>query len=84
MLAREAIEVCPFLGVDGSAAADLASFSALDPAYRDPSLLGPEISDDAAVNDWMWSLVKTMRAGNDNEKLYPPGSFTRAFPLALC
>ena len=45
-----------------------------DPAYRDPSLLGPELSEDAELNDWLWSLVKTMRAGNDNEKLYPPGT----------
>lgn len=47
---------------------------ALDPAYRDPSLIGPELSEDAELNDWLWSLVKTMRAGNDNEKLYPPGT----------
>ena len=47
---------------------------ALDPAYRDPSLLGPELSEDTELNDWLWSLVKTMRAGNDNEKLFPPGT----------
>lgn len=46
---------------------------ALDPLYRDPSLMGPEVSEDVELNDWLWSLVKTMRAGNDNEKLYPPG-----------
>lgn len=46
---------------------------ALNPSYRDPSLLGPEVSEDVELNDWLWSLVKTMRAGNDNDKLYPPG-----------
>lgn len=46
---------------------------ALDPAYRDPSLVGAEVSEDVELNDWLWSLVKTMRAGNDAEKLYPPG-----------
>ncbi|KAK4701439.1 hypothetical protein P7C70_g4793, partial [Phenoliferia sp. Uapishka_3] len=46
---------------------------ALDPKYRDPSLLGPDVSEDTDLNDWMWSLVKTVRAGHDAEKLYPPG-----------
>ncbi|KAM0751552.1 hypothetical protein T439DRAFT_324739 [Meredithblackwellia eburnea MCA 4105] len=50
------------------------SNKALDPAYRDPSLLGPDASEDQELNDWLWSLVKTMRAGHDNEKLYPPGT----------
>lgn len=47
---------------------------ALDPAYLDPSLLGAELSEDTELNDWLWSLVKTMRAGNDSDKLYPPGT----------
>lgn len=48
---------------------------ALDSNYQDPSLLGPpELTEDSELNDWLWSLVKTMRAGNDNEKLYPPGT----------
>lgn len=48
---------------------------ARDPDYIDPSLLGQELNSDAdgPLNDWLWSLVKTMRAGNDNDKLYPPG-----------
>lgn len=49
------------------------SNKALDPAYRDPSLLGAEASEDVELNDWLYSLVKTIRAANDNEKLYPPG-----------
>jgi len=31
------------------------------------------ISDDEATSDWMISLIKTMRADMDNDKLYPPG-----------
>lgn len=52
---------------------------ALDPAYRDPSLVGAEVSEDVELNDWLWSLVKTMRAGNDAEKLYPPGCAFSSF-----
>jgi hypothetical protein len=47
---------------------------ALDPTYLDPSLVGGDVSEDVQLNDWLWSLVKTMRAGNDSEKLYPPGT----------
>jgi hypothetical protein len=49
---------------------------ASDPNYIDPSLLGGQelnADTDGPLNDWLWSLVKTMRAGNDNDKLYPPG-----------
>lgn len=33
-------------------------------------LRGP---DDEALSDWMTSLIKTMRADMDSDKLYPPG-----------
>ncbi|KAL8279936.1 hypothetical protein RQP46_007786 [Phenoliferia psychrophenolica] len=58
---------------DAELGAGRGSNRAKDPTYRDPSLLGPDISDDKDLNDWMWSLVRTMRAGNDAEKIYPPG-----------
>lgn len=57
------------------------SNKALDPSYRDPSLMGPEVSDDEELQTWLWSLVKTMRAGNDSAKLYPPGGVF--FPYCL-
>ncbi|GAA5887573.1 hypothetical protein JCM16303_004248 [Sporobolomyces ruberrimus] len=47
---------------------------ALEPSYTDPSLLGPDMADDAELSDWLWSLRKTIRASSDNEKLYPPGT----------
>lgn len=47
---------------------------ALEPTYRDPSLLAPDMADDAELSDWLWSLRKTIRASSDNEKLYPPGT----------
>ena len=31
------------------------------------------ISEEEATSDWMMSLIKTMRADMDNDKLYPPG-----------
>lgn len=42
-------------------------------SYTDPALLRPELSEDMDVNDRLWALMKTVRAGNDAEKLYPPG-----------
>jgi hypothetical protein len=30
-------------------------------------------TDEEVLNDWMVSLIKTMRADMDNAKLYPPG-----------
>ncbi|GAA6023225.1 hypothetical protein JCM11491_006486 [Sporobolomyces phaffii] len=50
---------------------------ALEPAYTDPSLLGPDTvadADDTELSDWLWSLRKTIRASSDSEKLYPPGT----------
>lgn len=46
-----------------------------DANYVDPSLQSQELNTDAdgPLNDWLWSLMKTMRAGNDNDKLFPPG-----------
>ncbi|UZJ51914.1 hypothetical protein CBS101457_001234 [Exobasidium rhododendri] len=29
--------------------------------------------DEQDLNDWFWSLIKTMRASMDHDKLYPPG-----------
>ncbi|KAL7418974.1 hypothetical protein Q5752_006658 [Cryptotrichosporon argae] len=37
------------------------------------SVAVPEPSDEDMLNDWLVSLVKTMRADMDNDKLYPPG-----------
>lgn len=44
--------------------------------YVDPSLHAPveDHASDTDLDDWLWSLMKTMRAGNDNDKLYPPGT----------
>lgn len=46
--------------------------------YEDPCLFdenqGVEVeSDQQQLQDWLWSLVKTMRAANENDKLYPAG-----------
>ncbi|PWN30634.1 alpha/beta-hydrolase, partial [Jaminaea rosea] len=30
-------------------------------------------ADDDETSDWLWSLIKTMRAHASNDKLYPPG-----------
>jgi hypothetical protein len=30
--------------------------------------------EDLDLQDWLWSLIKTIRASNDNEKLYPAGT----------
>lgn len=54
-------------------AAGRGSNKALDPAYRDPSLTQPELSEELAVNDYLWSVLRTLRASNVNDKLYPPG-----------
>jgi hypothetical protein len=37
---------------------------------------GPEVDPpvETVLSDWMMSLVNTMRADMDNDKLYPPGS----------
>lgn len=49
---------------------------ALEPTYRDPSLLGTDlVAGDSELSDWLWSLRTTIRAGSDSEKLYPPGAF---------
>ncbi|SCZ91866.1 BZ3500_MvSof-1268-A1-R1_Chr5-3g08187 [Microbotryum saponariae] len=48
---------------------------ALDPAYCDPTLLQEsEDPEDVVVNDYLWSVMRTLRADNDNDKLYPPGN----------
>jgi hypothetical protein len=49
---------------------------ATDSQYRDPTLgleRTTEVSDEEMLSDWMVSLIKTMRADMDNDKLYPPG-----------
>ncbi len=33
-----------------------------------------EPTDEEVLGDWMISLIKTMRADMDNDKLYPPGT----------
>ena len=46
---------------------------ALDPSYRDPSHSQPELSEELVVNDYLWAVMRTLRASNVNDKLYPPG-----------
>ncbi|KAK4051312.1 hypothetical protein OIO90_004793 [Microbotryomycetes sp. JL221] len=41
--------------------------------YRDPALMESEMADEIVVNDYLWSVMRTLRASNDNDKLYPPG-----------
>ena len=38
-----------------------------------PGMDGGKNNEDVLA-DWMMSLIKTMRADMDSEKLYPPGS----------
>ncbi|KAJ1764462.1 hypothetical protein LPJ77_005615, partial [Coemansia sp. RSA 2523] len=40
---------------------------------RKSSRESPEPSDKSEMDDWHLSLVKTLRANMDSEKLYPPG-----------
>lgn len=49
---------------------------AADTGYRDPALAeapAAEPEKEQVLSDWMLSLIKTMRADMDNDKLYPPG-----------
>ena len=39
----------------------------------DPMQVAPS-SDDQVLSDWTMSLIKTMRADMDSDKLYPPGN----------
>lgn len=55
-------------------AAGRGSNKALDPSYTDPFLSQPELSEELVVNDYLWSVMRTLRASNVNDKLYPPGA----------
>ena len=54
---------------------------ALEAGYTDPVLkedmitsnAGQVVDAESNTKDWLWSLVKTMRASMGEEKLYPPG-----------
>ena len=49
---------------------------AADAGYIDPALgvtPATEPDNEQVLSDWMLSLIKTMRADMDNDKLYPPG-----------
>ncbi|BGP22429.1 hypothetical protein JCM10295v2_001308 [Rhodotorula toruloides] len=60
---------------DAELTAGRGTNKALDPTYRDPSLLGTDlVAGDSELSDWLWSLRTTIRAGSDSEKLYPPGN----------
>lgn len=64
-------------------AAGRGSNKALDPTYTDPFLSQPELSEELVVNDYLWSVMRTLRASNVNDKLYPPGRlilFSPALP----
>ena len=58
--------------------------AAFEPGYEDPVMKhdltaapAPEqqqlLETDNETRDWLWSLIKTMRASMGEEKLYPPG-----------
>lgn len=67
---------------DAELTAGRGANKALEPAYRDPSLLGTDlVAGDSELSDWLWSLRTTIRAGSDSEKLYPPGAFEMALAL---
>ena len=34
---------------------------------------GPAPPEEAVLSDWLASLINTLRADMDNDKLYPPG-----------
>uniref|UniRef100_V5F0V9 sn-1-specific diacylglycerol lipase n=2 Tax=Kalmanozyma brasiliensis (strain GHG001) TaxID=1365824 RepID=V5F0V9_KALBG len=38
-----------------------------------PQLSGQQGGGDVELADWLWSLIKTIRADMDSDKLYPPG-----------
>ncbi|KAM0787937.1 hypothetical protein ACM66B_006142 [Microbotryomycetes sp. NB124-2] len=57
------------------------SNKALDPAYCDPALLDPELAEEIVANDYLWSIMRTLRASNDSDKLYPPGDESRRILL---
>ncbi|PRQ70086.1 hypothetical protein AAT19DRAFT_11739 [Rhodotorula toruloides] len=60
---------------DAELTAGRGANKALEPTYRDPSLLGTDlVAGDSELSDWLWSLRTTIRAGSDSEKLYPPGN----------
>lgn len=46
---------------------------ALVPGYSDPSHQVTERSEEVEVNEWLWAVMRTLRASNTNDKLYPPG-----------
>lgn len=50
---------------------------ALVPGYSDPSLQIAERSDELEVNEWLWAVMRTLRASNVNDKLYPPGDVSQ-------
>lgn len=45
----------------------------LKPGYVDPALVATPKHADQELNDWLWSLKKTIGADMDAVKLYPPG-----------
>ncbi|KAK0534610.1 hypothetical protein OC835_002634 [Tilletia horrida] len=46
---------------------------ATDATTAIPSLVQDEVEADAELNQWLWAVIKTMRADMKEEKLYPPG-----------
>jgi hypothetical protein len=58
---------------DGEFASGRGHNKAGEQGYRDPALSEAEMTDDAELNDWLWAMMTTLRAGNVSDKLYPPG-----------
>lgn len=57
----------PSLGQDGEAHKPYVSEDRNGPLAKAEESYGPS-------EDWLWSLIKTLRAHAQNEKLYPPGT----------
>ena len=50
--------------------------------FQDDPMQVEPASDDQALSDWTMSLIKTMRADMDSDKLYPPGNVYLMVSLA--
>ncbi|ORY35472.1 hypothetical protein BCR39DRAFT_555621 [Naematelia encephala] len=59
----------PFQNSQAPSVTGNSRFSSSPSALQSPSTPG----DEEVLNDWMVSLIKTMRADMDSDKLYPPG-----------
>ncbi|SJX60388.1 uncharacterized protein SRS1_11702 [Sporisorium reilianum f. sp. reilianum] len=53
------------------------------PCPSTPNMQAPQGASDTELADWLWSLIKTIRADMDSAKLYPPGDVycIESFPV---